>query len=450
MDILDTPLGDEITRVINAAQPPGLTYTDAVILAGGEELEVYKVLNLDEVCDYRNQYAPELSIVLLVPAGTFAYRIQPHRNNLEVTIRAAPSTQSAVAPGQAEHKEFETFRAILQDDTSDATLENNGQRTYDEMTLNMSDFRTIKLQLFSKAMEEFNMRSFGGCPRRTKITDLVKIILMGESNRATLENAYMPKGIDMVPPLDVVPREHYPIPHGMPSTDAVGFLHKECGGIYSAGLSYFFQRDYWHVFPTYDNTRFEQASRQLVIVQIPGAKMPSLEYTYLQKGKCLTILATGDTIFDDPTDSRAMVEGNGVRFTDAAGFFDEPVVAEGNRATFARASKNSEYVGTRRATGLNNVVQSDRRITANKLYEASKLAARNGAHIQVMWENANPALLYPGMQVKIMYMRNGTVATRYACLIGMHTSTAWTGKGLLAGKHVRTVALNLFAQLKDA
>lgn len=448
MDITNTVLGDEIDYITKRNNKAGSVARTAVIHTPGEDVECFKVLNYDEVMDYISNYCPEITITLLLPAGKHAYKVLPNKTNLEISLTV---TKAGVASSDIDNSSYgniERYRAIVYDG-DDSILSATGQSVIDENTMDLADFAVVQFQLFNKSMEQFSLRSTGGIFRKTKVEDIVRSVLIGESSRVDVDDDYKMMGVDMVPALQVQPREHFVIPHGTPAYDVLGYIHKNCGGIYPTGLSYFYQNDYWYVFPPYDNTRFEKDERTLTIIQVPSGKMPSTESTWVKHGSSLRILSTGNSDYADDSEATALNEGNGVRFTDATDFFNSPVVVEGNKAVVSRAKQNNEFMASARDTGINNVVNSSERITANTLYQSSKLASREGSSMQLMWDNSAPEHLIPGMQVKILYYKDSQVKERRGCLIGMHNSIAYTGQGLLTGKHIRQTALHLFVQKKD-
>jgi hypothetical protein len=444
MDLMQTPLGDEVQRIINSKQGKPNAYTDAVIHTKFGDVAVMRVLNYDNVRDYVSQYSDEITLVVVVPAGQMAYRIAPSRNELEITITGASVSRHGREGNESQGLGSQRFRAVLKK-SGDATLEANSRELLDERTMDIQNIDVIEFQLFSKAMEQFSMRSCGNIYRKTAVGDLVRSLLMQEMHEIEVEDEYKPRGIDMVDPVDTAVRDHIVIEHGIMAYDAPGYIHQHCGGIYSAGLSYYYQDDFWYVYPTYDYKKFEEASRQLVIIQIPENKLPSLDYTYMVEGSVVNIVATGGLILDDTSDVNKRSSGNGVRFVDASKFFEGGVEVSGNKALMSRAKQNNEFVSSKQKSGLNNIVMSSERISANNMLQSSRLASREGVRIQLTWQNADASLIRPGMQTKIYYYKNGQVRQIAAVVIGVHVSNSYEGTGLVSGRYSRNVAINLFA-----
>lgn len=444
MDLMQTPLGDEVRRIMDAGQGKSNAYIDAVVHTDFGDIPALRVLNYDVVREYTLQYTDETTVVLVLPAGQAAYRINGSRNSLEISLKGAPVTQHGPTPVDESTFGTQRFRAVLKHAT-DPTMEATTRELLQESTMDIQDFTVLEFQLFNKTMEQFSMRTCGGVYRRTAVGDLIRSLLLEQSKSIEVEDGTETMGIDMVDPKDAVLREHIVIPHGTMVYDAPGYIHKNCGGVYSAGLSYYYQDDYWYVYPTFDYKRFEEATRQLTIVQVPRHKLPSLDCTYMQEGSVVSIIATGDLTFDDDSDLRKRSTGNGVRFADASKLFEVGAEVAGNKALVSRGKQNNEFISSPQKTGLNNVALSPERISANTMYQSSQLASKEGVHIQLAWENSDPALIRPGMQTRIYYFKNGSVRQVQAVVIGIQVSTQYEGYGIVTGRYNRNTAIHLFA-----
>ncbi|BAW19205.1 putative virion structural protein [Ralstonia phage RP31] len=443
MDLMQTPLGDEVMRVVNANQGHANFYIDATIHTKFGDVGVIRVLNYDVMREYTLQYNDELSITCVVPAGQYAYRVAPSRNELEITLSGSPIAQHGLEEVNAQNFGVQRFRAVLKEAT-DPAMEANARELLSEFTMDTQNFEIIEFQLFSKAMEQFSMRGAGGLYRKTKVGDLIRAILLQQSAAVDVDDDYKPQGVDMVEPKDEQVRDHIVLPHGVMAYDAPGYIHKHCGGVYSAGLAYYYQDDYWYVFPPFDYKRFEEASRQLVILVVPENKMPAVDNTYIVEGSVTTIIATGGLHLDDNSDLKKRTTGNGIRFADASKFFESGVETKGNKALMSRGKLNNEFLSSPQKSEFNNVQMAPDRISANTMYQASLLAAKEGVHLQLGWQNADPSLIKPGMQTKIFYFKEGTVRQVYGIVIGAQSATGYEGTGLVTGRYNRNMGLHIF------
>ncbi len=450
MDVLQTPLGLDIMDVVDNGAAINAFDISATIHCGEYDVQALKVLNKGDYEDYVKGYASVITLVVVVPSGKYTNRIIPFKDNLEVTLssNALNEVQNSEDLTGTRQNSEERFKATLKN-PEDTAIGSRNKVNLSEAMADISDVDVVTFQLVGKAMEKFSLRYCGGIYRKTKVEDFVKTILMAEMSTLGLEAEYSPKGINMVPVLDKTVRETSVIKHGTASKDGVAYIHRHLGGIYSAGVSYFYLNDYWYVFPTYDFTRFKESSKQLVVLRVPDGKFAQIERTYKRHGDVLTVLATGGATHVDTSDADVMRMGNGVRFTNASKLFNDPTVTSGNKTTYSRKDKTTEFTAIKRPGGLNNVKSDGESITTNNLYQASLLASRNGTAISFVWENSDPSLIIPGMQAKFIYFNNAKLVELYGVVIAKESEIVYTGTGLTAGAYTRSTVVHMFVEFPE-
>jgi hypothetical protein len=244
-------------------------------------------------------------------------------------------------------------------------------------------------------------------------------------------------------------REQIVIPHGTKLSEIAHHVHYKCGGLYSAGLGYYLQGDYWYVYPCYDTTRFAEADKTLTVINVPPNRMPGIERTYRLDGTNLVALATGKIKFRDSTNELQLNHGNGVRFVDADTLMEKFVQTTGNKAIAARGRTNSEFIAEKRVNGKNFVASGLKPINANPYVEYSALAKRQGSLITLVWENANRALLYPGMPTKIMYLDGEEIKVLYGVLLHVHVFVSLKDPGIEARRYATNLMLGVFVKPLD-
>lgn len=445
MDIMETPLGDEIEKVIKEGVDRTF-YWSATIHSGDTDHDALKVLNIDTLERYDSKFCPEITITMYILAGKYQYVLMPNINRTEITIHRKPTIQVNYGFDlESTELAHERYTAVI--DHMDAPhFESNTAQKLDEFSLNLSDAVLVRARLIPKAMEKFRLRSAGGGYRKIKVEDAIKNILIKHSNALDLPAEFMPKGVDMVPPKDKAEREHILIPHGISATDAPGFVHKHCGGVYSNGFSYFYKRDFWFVWPTYDYTRFNEVEDTLTIINVPSAKFPSLDRTWRMQDKSLIVLSTSEVSVRDATEHNQHTVGNGARFTTANSLKEGTVQVKDNKALYSRAVHNNELIIAQRENELNNVTSASTSITDNKHYVMSSLTLREGSFISMRWDNSSPELIRPGMQARIMYLEKDNVVEKYGVVVTLNTNTQLVGKSVTASQHVSTTDIIMFCE----
>lgn len=203
---------------------------------------------------------------------------------------------------------------------------------------------------------------------------------------------------------------------------------------------------HWYVFAPYDVKAYGQTKRTLTILNVQANRMSGMERTYRETPTQLFIAATGDTVHKDESEQEQLNFGNGVRFVDAGKVTEGFLSVDGNKATIDKSLNVNEVVVSPRKDGLNQIKESDKRITSAYLLEYGNLALRSGSFLQVVWEYSNAQLLYPGMPVKYMYSQNNVAEEVYGILLGVHTFHMPTTQNMQNRRFTSKSVLTLFVQ----
>lgn len=446
MNILDTYLSDEILAIMNANS--GSTFAwKAKVFAGENEFFAVKVLNLDEVANYETNYSTEYTLTFMVPAGTYTYQLMPNVNQVEIELYRTPTnpTTSGYTYDTGYTMAVERYDCVI-DATDSPAMESSGQNKQDEFAMDLGDLVEVTARLIPKAIQEFRTRSVGGIYRKSKVEDVIKDILINTNEQLELESNYKPKGVDVVQVKDTIEREHFVIPHGMKAYDAPAHIHKNCGGVYSNGFSYFYKNDFWWMWPTYDYTRFNEVEDTLTIINIPAKQFPQLENTWRMEGKGVIVLSTSDVSFTDNVEFNQNSVGNGIRFASSSELKESTVEVKNNKALVSRGALNNEFITAERYKGKNVVSTAPEHITDNKHYVLSRMTRSNGVMVSMRWDNSRPDLIIPGMQTRIMFLDKDDVREVYGIVVGTNTNNALIGKGVTSSTYVASTDIILFCE----
>ncbi len=448
MELKDSPLWQEIQAIaFNNGGPPAPYAWKATIVAGGIEVDPFKVISLDIFRDFRQNFGDEVELEMMIPAGTFAYDIYPYRQDLLISLRREGRQVDSDNPLISPDIEAQQLRATLVDDYSVA-VEGMRSSAQSREALNLMEILTVKVQLIDLALENVRLHSVGGLFRDITPADCLKYILTAIANDIELDDENKIKGVEMVESPNSDKYKHIVIPSGTRLPDVPMLLQKKVGGLYPTGMGAYLYRQYWYVFPLYDLTRFDKSVKSLTLINIPTNQMPGVERTYRTTANQVIALVTGDVKHLDRTEAVMQNEGNGVRYLDARravdGFAD---TSEGeNKAKVMRADNNNEFMAEGRKNGLNNVTTSGNKITANKFEEMSKLSRRLGSEIQCIWENSEIGAIYPGMPVKFMYIKDDRVRELKGVVLGAQHYVQTHGVGVTESRHRTDSTLHLFVE----
>jgi hypothetical protein len=432
MELTQSPLANELT-LINQVATWGRYYSyEATITTEAEDLDVLKVVSVDWIRDYRNAVTDEILLQVALPSGEYLKRVLPFKENLRVTLTRTPiGVISDDDPRTITVQEYQAF--IIATEMAD-TLGSNPQ-TATEDAANLVGFEKITLQLQELAWEQVRTEMVGGIFQRTTPFDLLISLLFNSIKELDVDVESRILGVNSVPPSNTVKRDHILIPHGVPLTSVAGLLQTQLGGIYSAGMGCYLQGGYWHVWPLYDNKRFDVATRTATFIILPDPRLRGTEKTYRATDRHLVAVITGGVDMVDNSESALLNHGNAVRFPDSNSMMESFVEKGGNKAVAKRTNNNTEYTGVQRRTGTQMSRVVGDMTKTNSYHESSKLAGRSGAFIRLHWENSEPSWITPDLQCEVGFTANGTPAFMPGIVVHAHVYSALAGTGLHQSAH---------------
>lgn len=448
-DIQDTSLWREVTKIVGSG-PKNVHFDWQVkIHANNAVVLPFKVLSVDFERNYLENYTDVVIVHLKLPLGTFAKRVYPFLNNLDIELTRQPIGEVTDSGSEKMGAQSERYTATMME-TENPIIQANVGTISSEEDLNRIDIPDVYFQLTNKSLEQIRTFPTGGVYRNMTGEDVVKSILTKVSRSTSVDDKRKLRGVDMVPASNQKPREQIIIPQGTPLVDIPHHVHWHCGGLYAAGLGYYLQGDYWYLYPCYDTTRFRSGRPTLTIINVPENRMPAIERSYRKDGDNLVVLATGKVSFSDISNLAQLNQGNGVRFADASKMMSGMVQVNDNKALMSRAENNTEVVSEVRPNKINLVTTALRQINANPYIEYSALAARQGSGINLVWENADSSVLYPGMPTKVMYLEGETIKEMEGVLLGAHEYASLRDSGATAVRFTSSVTLSVFVKPLDS
>jgi hypothetical protein len=343
----------------------------------------------------------------------------------------------------------ETFNVSLDPKARPFMAEDNNAEAVSREVQNLMDFVTIDIQLKPKLLDDIAKVACGGNYTNTTCADVVKNAITLYCNQLELDDDQKLLGVNMHPSAATDKWPQVVIDHGVQLSDLADYVQKKCGGIFPTGMAQFVHERVWYVYPPYDTAGFDDAKEKFIIISVPAKRYPQVEKTYLTQNGITTILSTGNKKISSDKSQIQDNAGNGVMFADAnqmvAGFSKDG----NNTALVRRSQNNSEFVGEQAPNGKNNVRMSPEGITANPYVATSRLARSQGHFYTVEWENADPELVKPGLNVKIMFLNEGEVKTVNGVILKAHVQTKMNGVGLLANGYRSFVVMVIFVKADD-
>lgn len=163
----------------------------------------------------------------------------------------------------------------------------------------------------------------------------------------------------------------------------------------------------------------------------------------------MVILLTGDAVYEDNTNRQQYNTGSGTRAVRASAVSgDEGRIVDKGQVMVQRSQTNTEIKTNIRRTGV-DVVPSTTEVTDNTARVLSRTATVNGTTAQFTWQSSDPSLIFPGMPVKLLYLKDGVVVQRYGVLTAAEAQYRLANPGLIDTILLADTALTVFISNED-
>lgn len=446
-DIEGTALWKDVQHVIKSGPKVVQGDRKLVIHTEKEDFPIIKLKIWEERCDYLGNTGTITNIEFDVGAGDYVYRLFPFRENMEVSVKTIPQTESG---GDAIEQDIDVvkYKAVLKPDMNpQPTGSRIAQMSYSD--LNVSGMVTVKLELQDRNWEALRLKTFpGGTIRGKTVKDTIYSVLMRESRNILVDGRPPIDGINIIEPDNTKPIPNLLLEPGLKISLIPTFLQNESMGVYSTGLGTYFQRYnkkyYWFVYNLYDISRFDNDTDRAVFFAVPKEKLPGINRTYRKDGKVVSIVVTGDRSYIDNGTISDLNQGVGFRMADANAMMKKPVEITAQGPKSDRGRQNTEVATRDRPDG--NIFAPVVGDSANPFKYYSSTMASNLARVDVVWENSDPDLIYPGMPCKYVFMDKDEYCERQGIIIGKYTVTELIGKAPVSSTYRTSTSVGIMLE----
>lgn len=448
--IEQTSLWADISDVMHAVGKPTRFEYRAMLHTEKEDLPVLKIDNMDLVRDYVNSIGDLVRVEFKMGLGEYMMRLYPYRTNLEFTIKRVLLTDESDKISNSKITTVRYKAVFLTDENPNHTSTEYEQMDTD--TLNNTGTIQVKLQLLNRSLEPIRIKTVQGVFKQVTPKKIIHSLLAGESLKVQVDGKAAIDGIDIVEPDNTAARAHVVIPSSTPITSLPSYLQEKMGGVYSTGIGNYLQlynkKMLWFVYPTWNTKRFDKSKDdKLIVYALPQGRFSALDRTYHKDASILKILVTGQRTYSDSADVDYMNKGSGFRMADARAFMSKPVEITADGPKMRRGNFNTEVAAEARSDGLNYAPRTDSP-SSNPFKEYSKVTARNIARIDIVWENADPELLYPGMPCQYTFLDNNIPVTLRGTVGFVHAITQLQGKGISGKTYMTNCTIVLLCEQK--
>lgn len=420
LDLQSTPFAREIASVTdNKVYTPCRSY-DLEFLIKGETYKPLAIMGVTNTNDFIDAFYKVLAVEFKTTA--FVREVLVSNNSMIEAVlktyeigRDAPYSVSAL-----KKPVIRRYKAKLYLEESDYVSQNN-PAVNDENYLNDKTLVDVKVQLVEKGFEQLKSRHVGGNYYNLSGATLLRHLIDYHVNIDNDDVNSMIDGTDIAPNHNTEVREQIAIEQGTTLVEAMHMVNHDGGGLWPTGFSYFIHDKKWYIFPPYSLGRYSENVKKLLIVNLPKDRLPGLEVTYNDSEDLLTVLSTREVTVKDKREAKKLSYGTGVIFADAARLLKGFAETIDNKL-LVDASKNvNDLQISEREDGVQQMRFSANKLTAAKNIEMSKLAPSKGFMMRITWENSKDSLVYPGMPVKVLYLKKKKPMTAVGTVVGIES-----------------------------
>ena len=446
MHPLETLMKEEIVAVKNSGS---FTVKYAITCQIVTPTHVYGALFVDSLHllrDYMNKFSDVLSITAIFGKGTIVHGILPYAKELEayVTLKPLANVPEYVEQGNIGPVEYK-YKAILYENPQDLIKANNGT-SHSEQTSNTEDIGYLQFQLVNPVQEAIRTKTFGGVIRQSTGLDAIRAILTKYSKLEGVDTSQQIKGVDVQDGYSKEINEHILVPHLSPVIRVPKIIEELVGGIYSTGMQYYLQQSFWYIWSPYDTTRYGKDDVSMTVFNIPENKLAQIEKTFRVTNRRLIILSTGAVDFKPIEEKELPNTPPNVQFVDSRrilggfGKVEENKLKVDGRQNYTAIEDPA--ISTHNTNHL--AVESEVRITDNYLLEYGEMAKRRGALLQFTWENSVDNLIYPGMPLRFIYMKDKIPHQVYGTVIALDSKFQSESQGMMQRRFLNKTIVSCF------
>ncbi len=425
-----TPLWLDVKSVIGSSEKLTNSVKRLTLHSKAGDFTVLKILNIQESHDFVADFAGSLIVRFYIGLGDYTYKLYPFRDTLEASLKTIFLNTETGVDEEADSPTFR-YRAIL-DMKFNKALTGDRISNQEYNTLNQVDFVEVKLELQDRNLEVLRSSTLEGYSyMNVTPQQLIACCLLDKSNKYLIDgkpsievfNFEVPDNKEKMPTAN--------IDSGVKLALVPTFVQEKLRGVYKTGLGTHYQRfmdkPTWFIYPLYDTTRFDRDIERMVIYIVPQDKLSGIDRTWRKEGKVLYIACTGSQQYNDDSQMSDLNRGVGFRMPNARSIETKPaeINVRESKVIADRARLNTE-IGTRdRDDGIYYAPVMSASANPFKMY--SQLAARQVSQVNVIWENSNPELVYPGMPCKYVFMDQGEYRELKGTILGKYTVTGLIG-----------------------
>lgn len=439
-EFTSTPVWADVQTILDSGQKSVHYEYRGMLHTEKEDIAVMRISSIVLYRDFFNMLGDRLVVSFTMLFGDYVTRLYPFRNNLEFTIKDIELGETSSSKKENSTIYTERYKAVFMFEEN-PKIAGTGIEINDYESLNKAAPVTVKLELLDRSLEPLRIKTTSGIFRQTTPLKVITSVLLQESYNVLVDGKPAVDGISVYEPSNNETLPHIVLPTGINITSIPTYLQENQTGVYTGGIGTYLQRyngkKIWFVYPFYQVERFDKKLDKAIIYSVPKERLPGIDRTYNKDGSVVSIIATGDKNFTDNADVGYINKGVGFRMPEGRSFMRKPVLITEEGPVADRTRLNFEVITTARKDGLNYAPM--KKASSNPYKEYSDVLARSMTRVDLVWENANPRMIYPGMPCKYVYVDKAKTIELKGTIIYVEAFTSLQGNSMTS-KSYRTAA----------
>jgi hypothetical protein len=444
-------LMDDVEKILKTIDKKIRHYHKGKIHTEKFDFYVTNITSIDLVRDYTANIGDVIMAKMMIPLGTYTYKLYPYRDNLEISIETETISELGGKDNKPVPVSVERYKAVLAGDFPKPAK--NDTINTNEDTMN-NTFIDIELQLIQRNVEPLRIKTTQGIMRDQTYFNAVHAILGGEASKTIIEGKPSIDALDVVPFDNKENQKYIVLPSNMLVTSLATMLQNRMGGLYYHGVGQYLQtfrkKKFWFVYPLYNTNRYTQHKvPKIHIYVVPQQRFPELDNTFrIENPDLLEIVCNDSQRYLDDANNNSLAFGTGIRAGHSSSYMTDgsskKIVKMNPKGPMAdRKSINYEFNSGNRKDNLNYSPTGANEINSNPFYEYSVLAKRDCGRVELTWQHSEVKHIYPNMPVRVFFIEDKTVKIVDGVVNALHTSMTIEGPATTGRKHVQKSMLTI-------
>lgn len=440
------PIFKDIREIIGKGVRGNLYEFKASIHTETDDLNIFKVLSLDIVRDYKDNIGDLIQITVSIANIDFVRKIYPRADNLELTLKVTSPKNSIYEDTEDRIKE-ERYKAVLDHKTLGNPLSAEAN-LFSDGWLEGSGFTVIKLQLVNRIIEPVRIKTGGGIFSNILPRDILGGYIPSNINQIRVDGNPILDGFDIIPPNNQSKVPHLVIPSNTKLVDIPDILQNEICGIYNFGLGSYIQKynglNTWFIYPLCDPEIYTKSKGKKVIFYKADTRlMPDSDITYFEDGDLIKALITSSVDYQNSLENSYLNTGSGFRMPDANAMMGKAAELEPGAPSGSRSRLNTEVVVKSRKDNINYAPRIKGGISSNPFKQYSDVEKNSASLITFEWRHSPFDAIYPGMPAKYVFMLNDEIKELTGNILHAHSLTSLQGEMFTSFNHTTTTAVTM-------